>query len=67
MEDGRVLEYLVKVGTTVAVGDPLFTVEADKVTLEIESPAAGLVVELIAEPDTELPVGAEILILEVAG
>lgn len=65
MEDGRVIEFLVEVGATVAVGDPLFTVEADKVTMDIESPAAGRVAELVAEVDADVPVGEDVLVLDV--
>ena len=42
MEAGRLVELLVQVGATVTVGQPLFVVEAEKVTLEIEAPAAGI-------------------------
>lgn len=65
MTTGRLVAFLVDVGTTVSVGQPLFTVEGDKVTVDIEAPVAGRVVQFIAEPDTEMPVGAEVLALEV--
>lgn len=66
MEEGRVLEFLVEVGASVAVGQPLFVVESDKVTLEIEAPVAGRVAELCAQPDTDVPVGSPVLVLDVA-
>ena len=66
MEQGRLVEFLVEVGATVAVGDPLFTVEGEKAMLDIESPVAGRVAALTAAPDSELPVGAEVLVIEVA-
>jgi pyruvate/2-oxoglutarate dehydrogenase complex dihydrolipoamide acyltransferase (E2) component len=65
MDAGRLVEFLVRVDSTVTLGQPLFLVEADKATLEIEAPAAGRVVELCVQPDTEIPVGAPVLILEV--
>lgn len=64
MEAGRLVEFLVEVGTTVTVGQPLFVVEAEKVTLEIEAPAAGRVVELCAEPGTDVRVGEPVLVLD---
>jgi pyruvate/2-oxoglutarate dehydrogenase complex dihydrolipoamide acyltransferase (E2) component len=66
MEQGRLVEFLVALGDTVAVGDPLFAVEGEKAIVEIESPAAGRVAELVATPGDELPVGAPVLVIEVA-
>lgn len=65
MESGHLVEFLVKLGATVPVGAALFTVEADKVTMDIEAPVAGTVVEFVAEPDTDIAVGAQVLVLEV--
>jgi pyruvate/2-oxoglutarate dehydrogenase complex dihydrolipoamide acyltransferase (E2) component len=66
MEEGRLIEFLVDVGSSVSVGQPLFVVEAEKVTLEIEAPAAGRVAELCVEPDTDVRVGSPVLVLDVA-
>lgn len=66
MEEGRLVEFLVAVGAPVAVGQPLFVVEAEKVTLEIEAPAAGRVAELCVEPGTDVRVGSPVLVLDVA-
>jgi pyruvate/2-oxoglutarate dehydrogenase complex dihydrolipoamide acyltransferase (E2) component len=66
MEEGRLVEFLVVLGATVAVGDPLFAVEGEKAMLEIESPVAGRVVELVAVADSDLVVGAEVLVIEVS-
>jgi pyruvate/2-oxoglutarate dehydrogenase complex dihydrolipoamide acyltransferase (E2) component len=66
MEDGRLVAFLVDLGAIVSVGQPLFTVEADKVTMDIEAPVAGSVVEFVAEPGTDVAVGAEVLVLKVA-
>jgi predicted deacylase len=43
MDERRLVEFRVQVGSPVVVGQPLFVVEAEKVTLEIEAPAAGRV------------------------
>lgn len=65
MEQGRLVEFLVALGATIAVGDPLFSVEGEKATLDIESPVAGRVAALVAAPGADLPVGAEVLVIEV--
>ena len=45
-------------------GKPLFVVEAEKVTLEVEAPATGRVAELCAEPGTDVRVGEPVLMLD---
>jgi 2-oxoisovalerate dehydrogenase E2 component (dihydrolipoyl transacylase) len=66
MTEGRLVAFLVELGATVSVGDPLFTVEGEKAMLDIESPVAGRVAELVAAPGSDLAVGAEVLVIEVA-
>jgi pyruvate/2-oxoglutarate dehydrogenase complex dihydrolipoamide acyltransferase (E2) component len=65
MDEGRLVEFLVQLGSPVALGQPLFVVEAEKVTLEIEAPAAGRVAEFCAEPDSDVRVGSPVLVLDV--
>ena len=43
MEEGTIVNTLVKIGDKVSRGDVLFEVETDKATLEVESPADGFV------------------------
>ena len=51
--DVPVINILVSVGDTVAQEDPLIELESDKATLEVPSPAAGVVKEIVvAEGDT---------------
>ena len=42
MEEGAVTSWLKKPGEWVEKGDPLFTVETDKVEMEVESMGQGL-------------------------
>ncbi len=57
-EEVVIVEWLVAVGDTVAVGDPILEVETDKVETQVESPVAGTVARLLVEPGDELAVGA---------
>lgn len=41
MNEGQVAEWLAKDGDAVTEGQPLFSLEADKSTNEVESPASG--------------------------
>ena len=44
VESCILVEWLVKVGDTVAEGAPLANIETDKAVFEVESPAAGTMV-----------------------
>jgi pyruvate dehydrogenase E2 component (dihydrolipoamide acetyltransferase) len=48
--------WLKKVGDPVTKGEALFTVETDKATLEVESPASGILQAVLAEPGDEIKV-----------
>ncbi len=58
MEQGTLVEWLVKPGDTVAKGDPVAVVETQKGAIEIESFESGVISALLAEPGQTLPVGA---------
>ena len=59
-----VLEWLVAIGTQVAEGQPLVSVETDKVTVDMPSPVAGVLVEQLVKPDDEVTTGATIAVIE---
>lgn len=42
MMEGQIAEWLVADGAEVKEGDPLFLLEADKSTNEVEAPASGI-------------------------
>jgi pyruvate dehydrogenase E2 component (dihydrolipoamide acetyltransferase) len=53
MTEGLLAEWAVKPGDEVAAGQLLFVVETDKISNEIEAPAAGRIIEvLVAEGET---------------
>ena len=56
MATGRILRWLVTEGTAVKEGDPLFEIETDKATMEIEAPASGLL-RNPAKEGADIPVG----------
>ena len=57
MTDGYVNRWLREVGDTVVAGEPLIEVETDKVTMQIESPSSGTLVEISIKAGVEVPVG----------
>ncbi len=57
MTEGVLAEWLVEDGATVTEGQPLYTIETDKSTNEVEAPAAG-VVRFAGQPGETYEVGA---------
>ncbi|OWJ95722.1 pyruvate dehydrogenase complex dihydrolipoyllysine-residue acetyltransferase [Pseudomonas sp. A46] len=63
----KVIEVLVKVGDSVSAEQSLITLESDKASMEIPSPAAGVVESILVKLDDEVSTGDLILKLKVAG
>ncbi len=63
----KVIEVMVKVGDTIEADQSLITLESDKASMEIPSPAAGVVEEVLVKLDAEVGTGDLILKLKVAG
>ena len=63
MEEGTVVNCLVKVGAEVKKGDVIFEIETDKATLEMESSASGFVKFILVQANQTLPVGTPLLVL----
>ncbi|HET9041862.1 MAG TPA: dihydrolipoyllysine-residue acetyltransferase [Burkholderiales bacterium] len=66
-KDVEVIEILVKPGDTVAAEQSLVSLESDKATMEVPSPAAGVVKELLLKVGDKVSQGAPILVLAEAG
>jgi 2-oxoglutarate dehydrogenase E2 component (dihydrolipoamide succinyltransferase) len=56
--EATVARWLKKPGETVAMDDPLVELETDKVTLEVNAPAAGTLSEILAPEGANVAVGA---------
>jgi len=67
LTEGEILQWLVAVGDTVTVNQPLCEVETAKAAVELPSPYAGTVVELLFEAGTMVDVGAPIITIDVSG
>ena len=63
MEEGSILNCLVKVGDEVKKGEIIFEIETDKATLEMESPAEGFVKKILVAAEQTVSVGEPLLIL----
>ncbi|MTJ92912.1 MAG: 2-oxo acid dehydrogenase subunit E2 [Desulfovibrio sp.] len=67
MKTGKVSKWFVAEGAAVKQGDDLFEVETDKITNKVESPANGVLFQIMVQPKQEVPVGAVLGILAEPG
>jgi pyruvate dehydrogenase E2 component (dihydrolipoamide acetyltransferase) len=67
LEEGTILEWYVKDGDKVKVGDPLVQMETDKVVADIPSPKNGVIIALHGKPGDVIQVGAPLAEIEVEG
>src|SRR5438552_3790537 len=66
-ETGKILKWIKAPGDTVAKGEPIVEIETDKVTVEIEAPASGVLREVTAGVGDVVPVGKTIASTFAAG
>lgn len=67
MKTGKVSKWFVAEGAMVKQGDDLFEVETDKITNKVESPADGVLFQIIVQPKQEVAVGAVLGIIAEPG
>ncbi|MEJ4103785.1 2-oxoglutarate dehydrogenase, E2 component, dihydrolipoamide succinyltransferase [Corynebacterium bovis] len=60
VSEGTITQWLKSVGDTVAVDEPLLEVSTDKVDTEVPSPVEGTLLEILAQEDDTVDVGAVI-------
>src|SRR5215213_9798295 len=65
--EGMVGNWLKEVGERIEKYDPLCEVSTDKVNSEIPSPVSGVLVEILVDPETTVPVGAGICVIDEGG
>lgn len=64
MNEGVVAEWLVADGGQVTEGQPLFSLESDKSTNEVEAPASGTLKILVAAGGDPVEVGTVLAMIE---
>lgn len=63
MEDGQITEWRVKPGDEVKEGDIIGVVSTDKIDIDFESPADGVIARLFAEEGENVDCGDDVLVL----
>jgi len=63
-DSGKLVHWLKKAGERIEKGEPLMEVETDKATVEIESPASGILTKITAQEGDEVPVTQVIAVIQ---
>ena len=66
-ETGTVIEWLKKEGESVEKGEPILIVGTDKVEMEVEAPADGILRGISAQPGDVIPIGQTIAYIVAPG
>jgi len=67
MAEGVLVRWVKNIGETINKGDVLAEIETDKATVEVESPASGVVLQQIVDEGSVVPVNAPIAVVGEAG
>src|SRR3954462_10116810 len=67
LTEGEILQWLVPVGDPVTVNQPMCEVETAKAAVELPSPYAGTVTELLFDAGTMVDVGTPIITIDIGG
>lgn len=67
MTEGRVGRWLKQPGEPVQAGEPVLEVETEKLTVEVEAPASGILAYILAEEGVVLPVTAPVAVIAEPG
>src|SRR5512145_364291 len=65
--EGTLTRWLKKLGDTVKRDEPLFEISTDKVDAEIPSPAAGVLLEILVQEGTTVPINTVVAKVGEAG
>ena len=67
LTEGEISRWLVQEGQEIAEDDPLVEIATDKTTVEIPSPAAGTVTQILVQEGAIVPVGTVLVVISAAG
>src|SRR6266542_5026920 len=67
MESGTIVKWLKSEGEAVEKGEPLYELDTDKVTQEVEADASGVLLKILAGEGEEIEVGKRIAVIGEEG
>ncbi|MDA8199089.1 MAG: dihydrolipoamide acetyltransferase family protein [Thermaerobacter sp.] len=65
--EGEIVRWLVEVGDTVGLDQPLLELQTDKAVVELPAPRAGVVASVHGEPGQVVPVGTTLVVIDAPG
>jgi pyruvate/2-oxoglutarate dehydrogenase complex dihydrolipoamide acyltransferase (E2) component len=65
LREVRIVQLLPKAGDVIRRGDPLYVIETDKTTVEMESPRTGRIHRWVVAVDDVVPIGSPIVVLAI--
>ena len=63
MDEGTIVGWLKQEGDLVQAGQPLFELETDKVTMDVEAPASGTLNRILSPAGSTLPIGQVVALI----
>ncbi|TMK77964.1 MAG: biotin/lipoyl-binding protein, partial [Actinobacteria bacterium] len=67
MEAGTIVRWLKQEGDQVEKGEPLYELDTDKVTQEVEADASGTLLKILGKEGEEIEVGKRIAVIGEEG
>lgn len=67
MTKGTIVEWYKKEGDQVEEGEPLFMVDTEKATMDVESELSGVLKKVLIGENEEVPVGEVVAIIQTEG
>ncbi len=67
LETGVVKHWLKAEGDPVAKGEPIVQIETEKINVDVEAPAAGVLLRIVVSDETETPIFSTIGIIGQPG
>jgi pyruvate/2-oxoglutarate dehydrogenase complex dihydrolipoamide acyltransferase (E2) component len=67
LETGTITSWLKAEGDAVAKGEPIVSIETEKISVEVEAPAAGTILRILAPDGAEVPILSTIAIIGTPG
>jgi pyruvate dehydrogenase E2 component (dihydrolipoamide acetyltransferase) len=67
MESGTIVKWLKSEGDTVEKGEPLYELDTEKVTQEVEADASGVLLKILAGEGEQIPVGKAVAVIGEEG
>ena len=64
MTHGTIVEWYKKEGDQIKEGDPIFQVDTEKTTIDVEAEVSGTLKQILVHEDEEVPVGQIVALIQ---